>query len=150
MWGAAAVGDAEGAWVGTAAMLAGGGGGGKAVAAAAVPLRLFVVFGGASAAPVTYTSRPVPAAGRSLGEALLDALPSPPGGGDAAATAWSLVSADGGGGDSGGAPALALGGTPVAAVLASSVPAPLAAPAAWAHAALAAPDRFLYVVVRVV
>ena len=158
LWAAARAGDADAAWTATAAM----GLDGKAGAAAAVPLRLFVVFNGgggggssvrvAAAAPpprTAYTSRPVTAAGKTLGQALLECLPQlPPGGGgddDIAASAsppaqWSLT-ADGAG--------LALLGVPASAVLTAGVPAPLAAPAAWAHAALAACDRFLYVVVRV-
>jgi len=138
VWAAADRGDADAAWTATSAMLAegGGGAGGGSDRAACVPVRLFVCFGcggGGGGGKVTYTSRPVPGAGRTLGEAVLDALPR-----DAAG--WALA---------GGGSSLTLGGAPVAGVLSCGVPAPLGAPAAWAHAALAAPDRFLYVVVRV-
>ena len=139
VWAAADRGDAETAWAATSAMLNGGAAAPSppsADRAACVPLRLFVCFGGGG--KPTYTSRSVPAAGRTLGEALLEALPAGPG---ADGPGWSL--------DGAGA-ALAWGGTPVAAVLSCGVPAPLGSPAAWAHAALAAPDRFLYVVVRAV
>jgi hypothetical protein len=140
VWAAAEQGDADGAWSATSRMLVVGG-----ERETCVPLRLFVCFGaGKERGVMTYTSRPVPSANRTLGEALLDALPTPPPGDGEAAAAWSLAWAG-----EGTTTRLALGGTPVAAVLASSVPAPLSSPAAWAHAALAAPDRFLYVVVCV-
>ena len=138
LWAAARAGDAAAAW-------AAGSGLGldstpRGSRPAAIPLRLSVDFGGGA---VAHASRPAEVgasdAPHSLADALLAALPDPPGGEDGA---WSVVAAE-----EGIQPALCLHGTPVP-VLACGVRPPLGAPLAWVHASLAACDRFLYVSVR--